>query len=237
MTISNAKTTQPNHFLTNLISTNVQYHAQLCETKKLSIISPPNSLILDKSTSSNTSTPSQSISTTNSIQSSLESTPSQILMSSHRHKSTTHYLEISATTTPIHCFGGLPNRQQSSPIDDSFKWIRNKQGFLDRVKFKPDLCQIQLDLELLAQLKSELSHYRSTIESIELLQMRHAETAELTGLVNQLNREYRSLCVGAKTVKGNLESLGEYIELVHEELSYIGQFEDSELNRDWSAPG
>ena len=67
--------------------------------------------------------------------------------------------------------------------------------------------------------------------------MRHAETAELTGLVNQLNREYRSLCVGAKTVKGNLESLGEYIGLVHEELSYIGQIEDIELNRDWSAPG
>lgn len=66
--------------------------------------------------------------------------------------------------------------------------------------------------------------------------MRHVETAELTGLVNQLNFEYRSLCMSAKSVKNNLESLGEYIRLVHDELHYINQMEDVELNRDWSMP-
>lgn len=66
--------------------------------------------------------------------------------------------------------------------------------------------------------------------------MRHVETAELTGLVNQLNFEYRSLCMSAKSVKSNLESLLEYVKLVHEELRFINQMEDVELNRDWSVP-
>lgn len=287
VTITNAKTSQPNQFLTNLISTNAQYHAQLCETKKLSIISPPNS-ILDKSSSSNLSTPSQSISTTSSsIQSSNETnnnsipTTQQILKSSNRLKTTTQYLEITSNATPI-LPGARPNKQSSpiehySPssintsccanvsnnlsksisllqksssqellsisdseiidlINEAFKWIRIKQAFLDNTKFKPDLCQLQLDLELLYQLKNELAHYRTNIETIELLKMRHVETAELTGLVNQLNFEYRSLCMSAKSVKNNLELLLEYVKLVHEELHFINQMEDVELNRDWSVP-
>lgn len=122
-------------------------------------------------------------------------------------------------------------------INDSFTWIRTKQTEVDFIKFKPDLSQIQIDLEFLSKLKQELIQYRSNIETIELLKMNHAETKELTDLINQLNMEYHLLCTTTKSVRSNLDSLNEFIKLVHDELHYINEMEDVELNRDWSQPG
>ena len=122
-------------------------------------------------------------------------------------------------------------------INDSFTWIRTKQSEVDLVKFKPDLSQIQIDIDFLNKLKQELIQHRTNIETIELLKMNHAETKELTNLINQLNIEYHLLCSATKSVRSNLDSLNEFIKLVHDELHYINEMEDVELNRDWSQPG
>jgi len=122
-------------------------------------------------------------------------------------------------------------------INDSFNWIRSKQTEVNAIKVKPDLAQIQLDLEFCLKLKTELTHSKTTLETIELLKLNHSESPELTQLVNQLNAEYHSLCTNAKQVKVDLESLSEFIRLVHDELQYLNEMEDVEVNRDWSQPG
>jgi len=122
-------------------------------------------------------------------------------------------------------------------VSDSFNWIRLKQAEVNEIEIRPDLAQIQLGLDFLLRLKTELTQSKTSLETIELLKLNHSETPELTQLVNQLNKEYHGLCATAKRVKEHLDSLGEFIRLVHEELQYVNEMEDGELNRDWSQPG
>ena len=41
----------------------------------------------------------------------------------------------------------------------------------------------------------------------------------------------------ATTINNNLDDLKEFIRSVHDELHFINEMEDIELNRDWSQPG
>ena len=78
--------------------------------------------------------------------------------------------------------------------------------------------------------------YLTTIERIELLKLEHAECLEFTEKINDLNEAYNNLCVLVKNSKKYLEELNEFLRMVHDELHYLNQIEDLELNRDWSQP-
>lgn len=69
------------------------------------------------------------------------------------------------------------------------------------------------------------------------MQQHLQDTPELICKLNTLNEEHQYLSVIVTTMRNNLQDLYDLIRLVHDELHYINDMEDMELNRDWSQPG
>ena len=61
--------------------------------------------------------------------------------------------------------------------------------------------------------------------------------------ISRINRSYQelfaslnSLCASLKIKQSQLESLKEFNSAIQDELRYLSEMEDIELNRDWSQP-
>lgn len=220
---SSASTSPNNSILLNNPSTSQTIVASNCDLKVQSryyesILNTPNS----------GSTPTNnSLLTANS---SYSTSPSSLSSLSHSNNNSNRSLQISFTDSTQH-------NEILNKIDESFRWIRAKQNKLNTIQFKPDLTQIKLNLDCLINLQQELQFYKTNIEFIELLRMQLNDTPELTCKINTLNEEYHYLCAFTATIHNNLEDLNEFIRSVHDELHFINEMEDIELNRDWSQPG
>ena len=129
---------------------------------------------------------------------------------------------------------------------------------LNSIEFKSDITSNENELTRLRSLSNEVKQFSPALEKIETLKkyliqpievMTSGTTRALTDAelkdetFNDINRAYQelfsslnSLCASLKIKQSQLESLKEFNGAIQDELRYLSEMEDIELNRDWSQP-
>jgi hypothetical protein len=142
--------------------------------------------------------------------------------------SSTHTLSSSVKTTI--------ETQLNDLIHDAFKWIRYRQNELNAIQYSPDVSMNEIELTRLRQLAGDVKKFQHELEKIELLKMDHAETSDLNAKLDDLFAMFNNLCKHLNMAQQNMDSLIEFNKLIQDELRYLSEMEDIELNRDWSQP-
>ena len=122
---------------------------------------------------------------------------------------------------------------------------------LNSIEFKSDIVSNENELTRLRNLSNEVKQFGPALEKIETLKknLTQSLTAGLTETeikvetISRINRSYQelfaslnSLCASLKIKQSQLESLKEFNSAIQDELRYLSEMEDIELNRDWSQP-
>jgi hypothetical protein len=121
-------------------------------------------------------------------------------------------------------------------IQEAFKWIRYRQSQINLIQYKADINKSETELEKLRKLSSEIRKFQPEMEKIEILKMDHPETCELNTKLDELFSLFNSVCNSLSEAQHNMDVLIEFNKLIQEELKYLYEMEDVELNRDWSQP-
>lgn len=128
------------------------------------------------------------------------------------------------------------NTQLDDLLDEALKWIKCKQTEINSIQFKPDIALNELELARLRSLTLDINKFHTNLDQIELLKMDHLETEDLNSKSDETFTSFNYLCKSLKLTQQDLESLIEFNKLIQDELRYINEMEDIELNRDWSQP-
>jgi hypothetical protein len=118
----------------------------------------------------------------------------------------------------------------------SIRWIESKKVEAETIQFKPDIVSNDAELAKIRSINMEINKFNVTLEQIESLKSDHPDTNELSLKLEELFSSLNHLCETLQIKQKDLESLKEFNRLVQDELRYIGEMEDIELNRDWSQP-
>ncbi len=94
-------------------------------------------------------------------------------------------------------------------------------------------------------LNNDVKQFGPTLEKIETLKKHLTQPTEpikvetideLNAAFKELYSSLNSLCASLKIKQSQLESLKEFNCAIQDELRYLSEMEDIELNRDWSQP-
>jgi hypothetical protein len=139
---------------------------------------------LKNSINVNTSPISNSFSTASSYSSSNQSTTSSTTPTNGHPRT----IVKPAPNTQIHT-------HLTDLINESVKWIKEKQKKLYSIEYKSDISLIEYELSQLRMINSETRQFHGTMEQIELLKFNHANSEELNLKLNELFMLFNEYCV------------------------------------------
>ena len=86
-------------------------------------------------------------------------------------------------------------------------------------------------------ISNDVKQFSGALEQIDMLKKcSPTSTTEINSVCDELFTSLNFLCSSLKIKQNQLESIKEFNAAVQEELRYISEMEDIELNRDWSQP-
>lgn len=139
---------------------------------------------INVNTNVNTSPISNSFSTTSSYSSSNQSTTSS---------TTTPNCHLRTIVKPAQ--NAFMHTHLTDLINESVKWIKEKQKKLYSIQYKSDISLIEYELSQLRMINSETRQFHGTMEQIELLKFNHANSEELNLKLNELFMLFNEYCV------------------------------------------